>query len=157
MSAFSGSEKVTQALEAIAKKMADGHVEVGFMEGATYPDGESVPGVAYKNEFGDPANHQPPRPFFRRMIAKEASSWPGKVAKLAKATDYDGPRVMAIMGEDIGAALVQSIRDLTDPPLAKKTIELKGFDKPLIDTGVMMRAVTYRVDDGEKKPIQGGS
>lgn len=141
------TSKIMAALDRIADRLGRGHVAVGFMENATYPDGELVAGVAAKNEFGDPANHQPPRPFFRQMIAKEKPTWSDKVAKLAKATDYDGPRILGLMGEDIKGALQQSINDLTDPPLAAKTIELKGFEKPLIETSHMLNSVAVEVHD----------
>ena len=39
---LSGSDGVMKALEAIAQRMGGGEVAVGFMEGATYPDGTPV-------------------------------------------------------------------------------------------------------------------
>jgi len=141
------TDKIRVRLEAIADRLGSGTVSVGFFEGATYPDGELVAGVAAKNEYGDPANHQPPRPFFRRMIEKEKSTWPDKLAKLAKATDYDGPRTLALIGEDIKGALQQSINDLVDPPLAAATIEAKGFAKPLIETSHMLNSIGVEVKE----------
>ena len=140
-----GSDAVMKALEDIAKRMGGGEVSVGFMEGATYPEGTPVAAVAFWNEYGVPSHNQPPRPFFRQMIAKESPTWPGKMAKLAKATDYDGDRVLALMGEDIKGALQKSINDLQDPPLAPSTVEAKGFGKPLIDTSHMLNSVSYEV------------
>ncbi|MDD5325898.1 MAG: hypothetical protein PHR71_11435 [Polaromonas sp.] len=142
---LSGSDGVMKALEAIAQRMGGGEVAVGFMEGATYPDGTPVAAVAYWNEFGKLG--QPPRPFFRQMIAAESPAWPDKMAKLAKATDYDGPRVLALMGEDIKGALQQSINDFTTPALAPSTIEAKGFAKPLIDTSHLLNSVAYEVSE----------
>lgn len=150
-----GSDGVMKALEDIAKRMGGGEVSVGFMEGATYPEGTPVAAVAFWNEYGVPSHNQPPRPFFRQMIAAESPTWPGKMAKLAKAADYDGDRVLALMGEDIGAGLVQSIRDLETPELAESTKEKKGFSKPLIDTNVMRRAVNYKVNSDSPMPIPG--
>lgn len=140
-----GSDGVMKALEEIARKMGGGEVSVGFMEGATYPEGTPVAAVAFWNEYGVPSHNQPPRPFFRQMIAAESPTWPGKMAKLAKATDYDGDRVLALMGEDIKGALQKSINDLQDPPLAPSTVEAKGFGKPLIDTSHMLNSVSYEV------------
>lgn len=140
-----GSDAVMKVLEDIAKRMGGGEVSVGFMEGATYPNGTPVAGVAFWNEYGVPSRNQPPRPFFRQMIAAESPTWPGKMAKLAKATDYDGDRVLALMGEDIKGALQKSINDLQDPPLAPSTVEAKGFGKPLIDTSHMLNSVSYEV------------
>ena len=137
-----------KALEDIAKKMNAGAVEVGFMEGATYPDGTSVPAVAFWNEFGHGGKFpSPPRPFFRNMIAKESPSWPDKMAKLAEATNFDGKKVLALMGEDIKGALEESIVEFSDPPNAASTIKAKGFNKPLIDTGHMKDSVTYNLVD----------
>lgn len=143
---LSGAPALMKKLEEIAKKMGAGSVSVGFMEGATYPDGTSVAAVAYWNEFGVPSHGQPPRPFFRQMIEKESPSWPKKMAKLAKDTDYNGPRVLALMGEDIKGGLQESINNLTDPPLAESTIKAKGFSKPLIDSSHMLNSVDYEVD-----------
>jgi hypothetical protein len=142
---LTGSDGVMKALEDIAKRMGGGEVAVGFMEGATYPDGTPVAAVAFWNEFG--VTGQPARPFFRGMIAKESPTWPDKMAKLAEATDYDGNKVLAMMGEDIKGALQQSINDLETPPLAQSTIDAKGFAKPLIDTGHMLNSVAYEVSE----------
>lgn len=135
------SENVAKHLSDIANRMR-GEVEIGFLEDATYPDGTQVAAVAYANEYGASG---PPRPFFRRMIAKESPSWGGKIAALAQSTDNDGEKVLRLMGEDIEGALKQSINDLTDPPLAESTIKRKGFDKPLIDSTVMVNSTGYRV------------
>jgi hypothetical protein len=140
---LSGSDGVMKALESIARRMGGGEVSVGFLEGATYPDGTPVAAVAYWNEFGN--SEQPARPFFRQMIAKESQSWPKKMAKLAKVTDYDGDKVLGLMGEDIQGAIKQSINDLQSPPLAPSTIKAKGFSKPLIDTSHMINSVGYEV------------
>ena len=138
-----GADGVAKALEAIAKRMGGGEVAVGFMEGATYPDGTPVAAVAFWNEFGKEG--QPPRPFFRQMIAAESPGWPKKMAALAKATDYDGDKVLAMMGEDVKGALQQSINDFQTPGLAPSTIEEKGFAKPLIDTSHMLNSIAYEV------------
>lgn len=140
---LTGSDGVMKALEDIASRMGGGEVAVGFMEGATYPDGTPVAAVAFWNEFGN--SDQPARPFFRQMIAEESPTWPNKMAKLAEATDYDGDKVLALMGEDIKGALQKSINDLQSPPLAQSTIDAKGFAKPLIDTAHMLNSVAYEV------------
>jgi len=142
-------------------------VSVGFLAGATYPDGTSVPMVAAINEFGAPSRGQPPRPFFRQMVAKNKASWGDAVARNYKATGGDIDKTLARMGMEIKGQLQQSIRDLVDPPLAASTILRKGGgtaaklaksraraqklgiagpDKPLIDTGHMLSSVDYIVE-----------
>jgi hypothetical protein len=121
-------------------------VSVGFLRDATYPDGTSVALVAAVNEFGAPSRGQPPRPFFRLMVANNSDTWPDAVAKNMLATDYDAHKTLDRVGQGIKGQLQQSIRDLTEPPLAPSTVQRKGFDKPLIDSGVMISAVDYRVE-----------
>ena len=146
-----GADGLMKKLEDIAKRMGGGEVSVGFMEGSTYPDGTPVAAVAFWNEFGKMVESefgnyfQMPRAFFRQMIAKEAPTWPAKMGKLAKALDYDGAKVLALMGEDIKGALQQSINDFQSPPLAPSTVEAKGFAKPLIDTSHMLNSISYEV------------
>ena len=142
--ALSGGLKLMEKLEEIARQMGGGAVSVGFLEDATYADGTPVAAVAYWNEYGKPG--QPPRPFFRRMIAAESPTWPAKMAALAKANDYDGAAVLGSMGQDIKGALEQSIIDFQTPGLAQSTIDQKGFAKPLIDTSHMKNSVDYKVD-----------
>lgn len=137
------TEGVRKALEEMAQRMANKEVTVGFMENATYPNGTPVAAVAFWNEYGKKG--QPPRPFFRKMIAKESPGWAGKVAKLGKATNYDGAKVLALMGEDIKGALQQSINDFETPALAESTVAAKGFAKPLIDTSHMLNSISYEV------------
>ncbi|NYA42969.1 hypothetical protein HZI31_06570 [Serratia fonticola] len=123
-------------------------LRVGFLEDATYPDGEPVSMVAAANEFGNPGNNQPPRPFFRNMIADKSPDWGDDLGKIAVATNFDADTFLPLMGERIRDQLQESIRELTEPPLAPYTIKKKGFDKPLIEDGVMLNAVDYDVEDG---------
>jgi hypothetical protein len=139
---MSAADKLAAHLKGLAEKFS-GSVNVGFLEGATYPDGTPVAAVAFWNEYGSSG---PPRPFFRSMIEEEKPTWGGKVAKLAKATDYDGAKILALMGEDIQGALIQSINDFTTPGLAQSTIDRKGFDKPLIDEAIMVNSTGYEVN-----------
>lgn len=149
MTSFSGGEALEKKLAELAEKLGESKtLRVGFLEGATYPDGESVPMVAAANEFGDPAMNRPPRPFFRNMIAAKSPQWGDDIGRIAVATNYDADTLLPLIGEHIKDQLQTSIRELTDPPLASYTIMKKGFDKPLIDTGNMLNSVDYDVKDG---------
>lgn len=139
------------AFEARMREMASmlerpAFVRVGFLENATYPSSLSVPMIAAINEFGAPSRGQPPRPFFRRMIAAKSSEWPEAIGNLLVANNYDVELTMAQVGEAISGQLRQSIVDLVDPPLAPSTIKRKGHAKPLIDTGHMLQSVSYEVE-----------
>ena len=164
-----GGKALMSKLEEIAQKM-QGTVKVGFMNGATYAldeGGELVAAVAAENEYGVPAKNQPPRPFFRRMIAKESPQWGNMIAKKAPYYRYDGQKTMLAMGKELEEELRQSIRDLIEPPLSPTTIRLReekyaskrkrkkqifakgsgmGIEKPLIFTGKMIGSISSEVE-----------
>ena len=150
MTTFSGGEALERKLKELAENLGDGKVlRVGFLEGAPYDKtGTPVATVAASNEFGNPANNQPPRPFFRSMIADKSPEWGNDLAKIAEAAQFDATEMLGRMGQHISDQLQASIRDFTDPPLSPVTVAKKGFSKPLIDTGHMLRSVAYDIKDG---------
>ncbi|WP_110869377.1 hypothetical protein [Cronobacter sakazakii] len=149
MTTFSGGAALEAKLAELAEKLGDGKtLRVGFLEGAAYPDGQSVPMVAAANEYGDPAMNRPPRPFFRNMIAEKSPEWPQDIAKIAEATGYEAETMLGLMGEHIKVQLQGSIRDLMEPALSPVTIAKKGFSKPLIETSHMLNSVDYDIKDG---------
>lgn len=126
-----------------------GSLKVGFLEGATYPDGTSVPLVAAVNEFGRPDIGQPPRPYFRNAIRKNSAKWAKAGGAILKSTNGNVEKTLMLLGEGIKGDIVQSINDLVSPPLKQSTIDRKGFSKPLIDTSVMINSVDYVVKVGK--------
>lgn len=144
---LSGGKALEAKLAEIAGKIGQGGtLRVGFLEGATYPDGTSVPYVAAIQEFGDPAHNLPARPFFRSMITEKSGKWGGALGKIAVSTDYDIDQTLGQMGEGIKGQLQGSIQALTSPALAPSTVKAKGFDKPLIDTGHLLASVDYETE-----------
>jgi hypothetical protein len=144
MASIKGGHKLRQALAALAAKLDQpGTLRVGFLEGATAPNGDSIPLRAAMNEFGH--GNVPPRPFFRNMIAAKSGEWPDGIAHQLKATNYDAKLTLERAGEAIKGQLQESILDLWAPPLSPKTIAKKGFDKPLIEHGDMINAAAWEV------------
>lgn len=45
---------------------------IGYVDGATYPDGKKVAYIAYLNEYG---GHNPPRPFLHRTAVLHFDEW----------------------------------------------------------------------------------
>lgn len=149
MATLSGGDELQKRLAEIADNLGEGKtLRVGFLEGATYPDGKSVPMIAAANEFGDPAMNRPPRPFFRNMIADKSPEWPEDLVKIAEATGYEAETMFGLMGEHIKSQLQGSIRGLMEPALSPVTIAKKGFSKPLIETSHMLNSVDYDIKDG---------
>jgi hypothetical protein len=134
-------------------------VNVGWFESSKYKDGTSVASVAYKNEFGDMGNNQPPRPFFRIAINESTNRW-SKTAERVSKDIIKGSSIetsLKFLGVVIQADVQKSIVQITAPALSKKTVELrkekvaKGrkiantISKPLIDTGYMLSTLTSEV------------
>jgi len=143
----SGGDKLAKQLARIAHRGRGGAVRVGFLQGATYPNkgqkaGQPVAQVAFYNEFG--TSRAPPRPFFRNMIHDKSPSWGRDMAKIAKAADFDTQKILTLMGQRIKDQLVKAIVDWPADN-APSTVARKGFNKGLIDTGVMQRAVDFEV------------
>jgi len=98
--------------------------------------------VAFWNNFG--TSRAPARPFFSDMIAEDSPTWGRKLAAVAKAAKYDTKLTLARMGEGIQGRLVKKIVDwpADNAPL---TVAIKGFNKGLIDQGIMQRSTGYEV------------
>lgn len=109
--------------------------------------GLAVAQVAFWNEYG--TIHAPARPFFRTMIESKSPRWGIGLGIALRKTNYNARNALAIMGEGIRGQLRQSIRDWSTPPNSPRTVALKGFNKPLIDSAVMIRSAEYQVLDGD--------
>lgn len=165
---FQGGEKVARVLRRMNSNLANARaVSVGFLADARYPHAyknrvehrispyrstTQVAQVAFWDEYGTQRTNKrgevtvtPPRPFFRTMIAENSPTWGDSMAYLARTYNYNAERILEEMGRGIQAQLQNSIRQWTDPPNAPFTIAVKGFNKPLVDEGIMQREVGYRV------------
>ena len=140
--AFSARLSEIRASLDVAKK-----VRVGFLEGATYPDGTAVAQVAFWNEYG--TDTAPPRPFFRDMIKSKSGTWGDGIAVQLRENNMDVGKAMEVAGMGIKGQLVESINEFSSPSNAAATVAIKGFDKPLIDTGHMRNSVDYEVTNGD--------
>lgn len=170
---LSGGDKLEQKLAEIAARVArPATLRVGFLEGATYPDGTSVPMIAALMNFGSPAGKIPARPFFSKMIAEKAPGWGKILADLLEANDWDVNKCLALMGTGIAGQLRQAIVDMNEPANSPVTALLKNRfpmgdygpedvwqaysdaaaglgdglpSKPLVWTGTMLNSVDYEV------------
>ncbi len=141
MATIRGGEKLRAALRETARRFrASGTLKVGFLEGATYPDGTSVAMVAAVQNFGAPSQGIPARPFFSDMVANKQDEWGPAIAGLLEANGGNVDAALAIAGEAIVGQLKQSIVDTNAPPLAESTIARKGHDKPLVETRVLINS-----------------
>ena len=140
---------------AVQKQLAGIRTEVGYLPGATYPDGTPVAYIAAIQEYGSPSNGIPPRPTLHPSLDQAK----GKLSNIL----IGGIR-SAIGGGSVDAAFEavglaaqgivrQAIADLKSPALRESTIKSraskhhggKASNKPLVDTGTMLGSVEYSV------------
>ena len=93
-----------------------------------------------------PAHKVPARPYFRRMISMGEKHWGDDLGMLLVENGYDSTKALKLIGESMEGELVQSITDQVYEPLAKSTVQKKGFDTTLLDSGDMKRAVASKVE-----------
>jgi hypothetical protein len=153
-----GGQKLKAFLEGVSDKLRNGStLKVGFLAGATYPDGKPVAMIAAIQNFGAPRRNIPPRPFFTNMIKAESSGWAPLLAVELVKGKYDAVRALNRLGAVMKGQLQRSIRIGPWQPLAGVTVarrmarysskskSKKKHDRPLIDTGHMLNSVDWTV------------
>jgi hypothetical protein len=98
--------------------------------------------VAFWDNFGTKISKA--RPFFSDMIAEQSPYWGPHLAIAMRTSRYNTRVALTIMGEKINDALVKKIVDWPQDN-APLTVAIKGFNKGLIDRGIMQRSTGYDV------------
>jgi hypothetical protein len=144
------------------KKTKNSYVTVGVHEGAgKYPSGEDVGEVALYNEFG--TGSIPARPFMAMAIdggMSKIDSWREEaISKIMDGT-ITAKKGLELIGFRTQVLVQNQIKSNTPPPNAPSTIKAKqasgrlpkklkkdfaGRTSTLIDTGLMLRSVQYKV------------
>lgn len=131
-----------------------GNVKVGMVKGKADEDEINK---ALWNEFGTRGGAAgggwggpiPERPFMRNAMRENKDKYRKQMREFAKRiTRGEMTRDQALdqLGIIAQGDVLKSIKSLSDPPNSALTIELKGSANPLVDTGAMRDAVTYKVD-----------
>lgn len=106
--------------------------------------------LAAIHEFGSPAAHIPERSFIRRTFDTKHTEIRALATKLAaKIVDgkMDIDKALTVLGQFCAAEVKKTItRDRIPPPLKPATIEAKGSNRPLVDTGRLLGAISYEVN-----------
>ena len=144
----SGGKKFSKAMRQTLRATGAKSIEAGFFSTARYPDGKPVAAVASRNEFGT-GRGVPARPFFRLAV----NGMQDDVMSILKTgVDPQSLRVSGQVISRVGAhaqgAIQESITRLRKPPNAPSTRDRKGSSNPLVDTGTMRAAVSWREGDG---------
>lgn len=134
------------------RQLARMEVRVGYQAGeAADEDGVDMCDIAAWNELG--TEHSPARPFLRQTVEKNESKINEFCAREAGKM-FDGgtaEQCLDKIGVFMKGLVQKTIRDGEFAPNAPATIQKKGSDKPLIDTGRMRQSVNYHI-----KPKDGG-
>lgn len=117
-------------------------LEVGFFDTARYPNGTYVAQVARYQEYG--TIHIPIRPFFRTAITNNMHKWIEFYKKDISITNNNAFTLNRV-GELARRDIIKSIDNMNTPPNKRSTIKNKKSSKPLVDTGLLRRSVTYKV------------
>jgi hypothetical protein len=123
-------------------------IKAGILE-SNNPVGESgtrVAEYALDNEFG--TNKIPARPFIGTATEEQGDGWVNTVKKKVPLVLKQKMKLSALLetvGKKMKFAIKDQIKFITIPKNAPATIKQKGFDNPLIDTGLMIETVDYEV------------
>jgi hypothetical protein len=130
-----GWQRIKNALRRLTRT----GVEVGYFE-------DEQAGKAAVHEFG--SARTPARPTLTPTLERHAALHTRQLAQAAVLQAAGNPGVTeayAQVGRHAVDAVGAAIDTLDTPPLAASTVARKGHAKPLIDTGAMRRALTFRV------------
>lgn len=140
--------------------LKDARVGVGWFEDSKYDDWTKIGDVAMWQEYGT-ARGIPQRPFMRPAKMKNYQKWLATARQqIAKCIEQGKPLTVAMkgLGLVVQGDIQQAIRDVMEPPLKPATIAnrlrrkkskeiTETITKPLIDTGVMLGAVSAREEE----------
>jgi TPP-dependent pyruvate/acetoin dehydrogenase alpha subunit len=137
--------KSTRTSVSKPRNLRRGGAEAGILAGeAAGTGGPSLVEIAIWNELG--TKSAPPRPFIQSTTDEQQRKWRDMVRRLNRlvlAGKMTNTEASELLGQEMQADIQQKIVDLRDPPNAQATIDKKGSDNPLIDTGAMKDNVKY--------------
>lgn len=140
--------KQLDRLESNVKRLLSKEVSVGFFAGTRNNEGKSIPNIARKNEYGDPSKRVPARPFMAITVSRAEGAMLAAMARIARDVVRGGLEATTALnrlGRSFATAIRTTILSNVPPPNTPRTVALKGSSRTLIDTGQMLRAVTYRL------------
>lgn len=131
-------------------KVEDDGVNVGWFEDQTYEDGLPIAKVARWNEFGTKAGI-PQRPFMRRTMMKHEKEWIETLKTIVqreidKDKNINIDKALKKFGEIVKGDIQETILKGGFVKNAPATVKKKGFDMPLVDTGIMISSIQARTD-----------
>jgi len=132
--------------EGLKKRSDEMLLKVGILKGTgSYGNGAKLAEVAFWNEYG--TKRIPPRPFLRPTIYSNSRMFKNLFKVAIRNVLLNKTTLKKASGE-IGLQAQSMVRkemtDLTEPPNAESTIEIKGSSNPLIDTGRLRQSINFQ-------------
>lgn len=119
-------------------------IVVGILEDTEYPNGEKLFNVAADNIYG--TEKIPPRNYIQASIKefKQASvdfkkNWLQRWKK-----NLETETAVSKFGHEAKTIEKANILTFRDPPNAPSTIKKKGFNNPLIETGLLFNSIDWK-------------
>lgn len=149
------SDKGWGAVFKRVKNAGKGRVKVGVLadtaQGGAHEEGSSltVAEIAAVLHFGTSDGHIPPRPFLAMAFDQNREELAQMGARFMAEVlfgDMTEDRALGLMGAKLAAEAKKTItigNQLT--PNAPATIKAKGSDRPLVDTGRLLNAITWMI------------
>ncbi len=158
-----GFNRIPELIDNI-KALTDHHLEIGILgddASAPHGDGETTIGeIAAVHEFGATIQRVgtksqmttlimiPERSFMRAgwdNHEKEVTKKIGELVDGVLVGRWNGDAVYVSIGGFVTTRLQKFLNALSEPPLAQSTIDRKGSDNPLVDTGKLKDSITWKV------------
>lgn len=121
-------------------------IAVGVLEGAGHNrEGIPIATYAHSNEFG--TEKIPPRSFLRSTLDEKQERYTLDFARVLRriVEGKISKAALAEIGVRVQNDIKEMITNINSPPNAPMTIALKGFDNPLIETGLMRNKIDHDV------------
>lgn len=149
-------DRVWRSLLGRLNEMSGAKLKVGVLASdggaeAHTPGSISIIELAAIHEFGSPAAGIPERSFLRAGMREAAKTWlPEMCRKLVKGVvigRFTPEQALDMLGAKAAASVKNYITAGAHipPPLAPATIARKGSDRPLVDTGRLVDAISWEV------------
>lgn len=151
---MAGHDKITAAGEKFLKELQElsqMQVRVGFQRGKKHKGkgkraGADLVDIALCNELG--TDTIPSRPFLAQTVAQQGEAIKQASAELVVQVvegKMKGKQALKNIGVLVKGAVQHQMVEGEFVPNAPSTVQRKGSDKPLIDTGQLRQGVSYQI------------
>lgn len=132
------------------------HLTLGIQADAhDYADGTSILAVAVSGEYGNARAKVKPRHFLSLSILRDKNFYLDKTKKILKAYKKGGTNFVNIAMAELGRQGVSKVQNNIEHNTIgmrrneESTVRAKGGNQPMIDTGHLVRQISYNQEGGK--------